>query len=47
MTVTAVDRDLIELSTKLQSDSLVWKEMRAGRITGSTAYDVLHAKNNE
>ncbi len=36
----------MELSTKLHSESLVWKEMGAGRITSSTAH-VLHAKNNE
>jgi len=33
----------VESVTKMQADSLIWYEQRAGRITGSTAYSALHS----
>ena len=34
----------VEESTRLQSQSLVWFEQRAGRITSSVVHDVLHTR---
>ena len=36
--------DFIFNATKLQSESLIWKDMRLGRITASVVHDVLHTK---
>ena len=41
--LTEEQADFIENSTKQQSNSLLWKDMRIGRITASIVYDVLHA----
>ena len=40
--MTADEARYVEESTRLQSQSLVWFEQRAGRITSSVAHDVLH-----
>ena len=45
--ITEAERDFIEQSTKSQSSSLMWKELRAGRITASVAHSVLHARDNK
>ena len=42
--VTADEARYVEESTRLQSQSLVWFEQRAGRITSSVAHDVLHTR---
>ena len=34
--------NFIENATKQQSNSLLWKDMRIGRITASIIYEVLH-----
>ena len=36
----------IEKSTVLQSNSIVWKSLRAGRITASNVHEVLHTDQN-
>ena len=40
--LTEEQADFIENATKQQSNSLLWKDMRIGRITASIIYDVLH-----
>ena len=40
--LTEEQADFIENTTKQQSNSLLWKDMRIGRITASIVYDVLH-----
>ena len=40
--LTGEQVDFIENATKQQSNSLLWKDMRIGRITASIVYDVLH-----
>ena len=40
--LTEEQADFIENATKQQSNSLLWKDMRIGRITVSIVYDVLH-----
>ena len=40
--LTEEQADFIENATKQQSNSLLWKDMRIGRITASIVYDVLH-----
>ena len=42
--VTADEAQYVEEFTRLQSQSLVWFEQRAGRITSSVAHDVLHTR---
>ena len=42
--ISSDDRKCVEHSTKLQSDSLSWKEMRLGRIIASVAQEVLYCK---
>lgn len=37
--------DLVEVGTRKQSSSPVWFEVREGRITSSTAFDVLHTSD--
>ena len=40
--LTEEQADFIENATKQQSNSLLWKDKRIGRITASIIYDVLH-----
>ena len=40
--ITEDDRNFIEKSTRSQSDSLTWHQLRTGRITASVAHQVLH-----
>ena len=40
--LTEEQADFIENANKQQSNSLLWKDMRIGRIIGSIIYDVLH-----
>ena len=40
--LTGEQVDFIENATKQQSNSLLWKDMRIGRITASIVYDGLH-----
>ena len=42
LVVTDEDRDFVQKSTILQSNSLLWNKLRIGRITASSAHDVLH-----
>ena len=44
--ITEDDRNFIEKSTRSQSDSLVWHQLRTGRITSSVAHQVLHTDMN-
>ena len=42
MKISKEDADYLYQSTKKQSKSLVWKEVRIGRLTASVAHEVLH-----
>eukprot|EP00795_Rhopilema_esculentum_P010025 gene10025-18655_t len=42
--LSKADIHYIESATRSQSKSLVWHEIRVGRITASLAHDVLHSK---
>lgn len=42
LNITADEVTYIKECTRLQADSLIWYEQRAGRITSSTVYEVLH-----
>ena len=37
-----IKNECIEILTRKQSNCLIWRDMRCGRITASKVYDVLH-----
>ncbi|XP_041472362.1 uncharacterized protein LOC121421662 [Lytechinus variegatus] len=47
MTVTKEEIDKVEKATEEQADSVVWHDQRAGRITASRVYDVLHTNQEK
>ena len=42
LTISEEDGKFVENATKKQGQSMIWKEMRVGRITASVAHDILH-----